>query len=790
MKKRVLICVAAAAMAAHAATIIEAGKSGYAIVTGAEAVEIAAADELREIIMKSTGVELPVVCTTNLNKQALLQKADHFLFVGRSPEAETVFGADDLGPNDYAVTEKKPFLGLFGGGDIWLRGNNWNGTLLAVYAFCEDVLGFRHFMPEEGGGKIVKTDHVKTGGYGFRRTEFFPYGRGLTHIYLYGTKDLNAFMFRNGSFVPQRWVKDTKFRDIARPNACKDSGHGFFLYMPCKRYGRQFYEWDEDIDFFAIHPEWFSMNAVGQRNDRMQLCFSNKGLRKAFTKRVLERCRRVGGEGELTVGANDVPGAFCHCPECKALQEKYEMPAGAYYDYLPELCAAVAKEYPKITLSTLAYRKQQTENFPKGIDTFPDNFVCDFAPVDDNQSFNIGGKGNEKTLENLKKWCAACKTVTYWYYACTKHPFGPVSRVAGDLKAMHEAGTDGAKLCGLYAPSLGCMLDYLFLRLTLDPYQDPWVRVKEFCDFAYGGASDDVMTLIRDWDQLWFEPNPFVSIDAGISSMKIYRGEDIVRWIKILDAAEKKLGGDEYVKRNFSWVRWDVDLLLLTFWPQVRAVKNLPPEINPETAYARMQTVTLARRYGRAPKKGEEPKGPYADAKSAYLITKAFGKPIPAPLCDLPADQVIQLPQCGGFHGMTDPDAACGAAKSEVFPTNSTVFTTHKVGFDYYDTNRKRMIRHGELDFTGFTPGEYKLYFISKVKIVPGALITFASWWGIGQNLTNYYPEGDPDREFEIWASLKFIGPKFGTETKDGKNRMVCDRIFLVDKGGKKYKGE
>ena len=83
-----------------------------------------------------------------------------------------------------------------------------------------------------------------------------------------------------------------------------------------------------------------------------------------------------------------------------------------------------------------------------------------------------------------------------------------------------------------------------------------------------------------------------------------------------------------------------------------------------------------------------------------------------------------------------------------------------------------------------------KLYFVAKVKIVPGALITFASWWGIGQNLANYYPEGDADREFEIWASLKFIGPKFGSETKDGKNRMVCDRLFLVDKNGKKYKGE
>lgn len=793
MKKWMSILVTGAVtVAANAATIIENGTSGYAIVAGAEAAETAAADELREIILKSTGVELPVVCATHLNQQAQLEKVDHFLFVGRTPEAESVFGKDGLGENDYAVTEKKPFLGLIGGGDIWLRGNNWNGTLLAVYAFCEDVLGYRCFMPTgDDGERIVKTDTVKTDGLDIRRTQPFPFGRSLTHFYLY-PKEAVKFAFRNGGDISKSRIRGTKFEHVEPACIHQDSGHGFFLYMPCKRYGRQFYTWDEDIDFFAVHPEWFSMNAAGQRTDQMQLCFSNRELRKAFTKRVLERCRRVGGKGLLTIGANDVPGAFCRCPECKALEKQYETPAGAYYDYLPEMCEAVKRDYPEILISTLAYRKQQTENFPKGIVKFPDNFVCDFAPVDDNQSFHIGGQDNEKTLENLKKWCAACDKVMYWYYAVTtEHPYGPVSRVAGDMKIIHEAGTDRAALCGLYSPGLINMLDYLFFRMTLDPYQDPWARVKEFCDFAYGAASADVQSVIRDLDKLWYRPNPFVGIDIAAKAMTLYKGEDLVRWQKILAAAEENLGDNESVRRYFSWFRWDIDFLTLTFWGDVRKQKDRPDWLTPESVYERMQTVSLFSCYGKPPEKDKEPKGPYAKARTAYLIAKADGKPIPAPLDKLGDDvAVYQLPQCGGFHGIPDPAAACGEAKSEVFPTNSTVFATHKVGFDYYDTNLKRMIKHGEVDFQGFKPDEYKLYFVAKVKIVPGAVITFASWWGIGENLTNYYPEGDADREFEIWASLKFIGPKFGSETKDGKNRMVCDRLFLVDKNGKKYKGE
>ena len=84
---------------------------------------------------------------------------------------------------------------------------------------------------------------------------------------------------------------------------------------------------------------------------------------------------------------------------CKALQRKYETPAGAYWDYLPELCEAVAAVYPNIRIETLAYRKEQSENFPKGVEKFPDNFILDFAPVDDDQYAHIGGKDNEKTLD-------------------------------------------------------------------------------------------------------------------------------------------------------------------------------------------------------------------------------------------------------------------------------------------------------------------------------------------------------------------------------------------------------
>jgi hypothetical protein len=109
-----------------------------------------------------------------------------------------------------------------------------------------------------------------------------------------------------------------------------------------------------------------------------------------------------------------------------------------------------------------------------------------------------------------------------------------------------------------------------------------------------------------------------------------------------------------------------------------------------------------------------------------------------------------------------------------------------KIGFDIYDEATKHTLKHGEIDASKCTPGKYELYFITKTIIPRGGLIAFDSWWGVTETLAPYYPEGDEFREFEIWASLKFVGPSFGVKTEDNKDRMFCDRIFIVDRNAKK----
>ena len=199
-------------------------------------------------------------------------------------------------------------------------------------------------------------------------------------------------------------------------------------------------------NFFKTNPEFFSMDQAGKRVDTLQLCFSNRKLRETFTAHLLERIRAGGGRGIVNVSANDVPGSFCRCPACVALEKQYQSVGGPLYDYLIEACGQIAKAYPQAYVTTLAYRKNQTE-VPPAVKRLPDNLIIVFAPIDDNFAATLDDPTNQGTLDNLKKWVSIAKHVWVWYYInpyILEHPpLGNVEKVAADTKLLHQIGVSG-----------------------------------------------------------------------------------------------------------------------------------------------------------------------------------------------------------------------------------------------------------------------------------------------------------------------------------------------------------
>ncbi len=745
--------------------IVKDGGTDYVIVTGANGgYDQFAVGEFQEIMEKSTGVKFKTVAVDSPEAAGSTKR----ILIGDSPEVRKLLGdaaVSALKNQESLVTRRGDNLIIVGGGN--------HGTPYGVYSFLEKEIGYRCFTPGTEGELIPPRKDVAYSGKEYRERPAFDFSRGLYMLYLY-EKNAPLFQYRNRGDV--RYPENTKMKGILNAeNPFLDTGHGFSLYITTER-TIHFYTWNEPKDYFKTNPEFFSMDKDGKRSMSLQLCFSNQELRKELTRRIIERGERMGGKGVLTIGANDVPGSLCHCPECKKLEERYGCIAGPLYEYLLECCPQVANVLPDIKISTLAYRKAQSEFPPKNIARMPDNWICDFAPVDDDMGQALDGPGNLGTLRNLQEWRKIAKTITYWYYICIDSaPFGIVERLQRDMKLMYENGVRGVGVCGLGAPGVYPLQEYLSLRLMIDPYQDAWALVRGYTDHLYGAASEDMCAYIGELEDVWREDKRYIGLYGPGKDMLCYTPERLTRWQSMFDAMEKKLAGNERELKNLALARWDVDMLTMDHYLRIK--KAYPDwKTTPDELIARMRKTPPPAQYRLM--------NLNARAETAYLMTIAADKPVPTPLDKLPSWQIQQIPLCGGDWDVKDQDAVCGRAKYQDF-SNGQFDSAKAIGFDFYDNAERKFIGKGTIDISKVVPNHYVTFFVGKTKIPRGGLVALDRWW-ISASLAPYYPEGDEHREFEIWASLKFTGPAFDTDSKDKGNRMLCDRIFIVDKAAVK----
>ncbi len=764
------VVVGASPVGAEPIEWVSNGASDFVIVTGTNGeYDRFAVNEFKAIIAKSTGVTFQSVAADSPEAAA----AEKRILIGDSPETRKRLGdarVDGL---------KKDEILLVGiDGDIVIVGGGNHGTPYGVYAFLEREIGYRCFSPYPGGERIPTHETLVFSGDTFQERPAFDLLRTTYFLFLYERPEGPLYVYRNrGGLRYTVPSGDVTLKDIEHGDLpFLDNGHGFELYITPERRMRH-YEWDEPKDYFASNPEFFSLDANSNRTTRLQLCFSNPELRKELTKRIIERGKRMGGRGILTLGANDWPGPFCFCTECKAMDSQYGTRGGPLWDYVLEAAPELAEAVPDIKISTLAYRKKQTEVPPKGLEKIPDNWIVDFAPVDDDQGQALDGERNLDTLKNLQAWSRIADNITYWYYICINTaPFGPVERLSRDMKLMIENGVRGVGVCGIGSPGMFPMQEYILLRLMIDPHQDAWALVEEYNRHYYGAAAAEMTQYVRELDAVWREPKISIGLDASGRVIMSFTPERLIRWQRLFDRLETKLVGQSDKLSNLALARWDVDLLTLMHYPTIREV--MPDvDVDPDAIIERMRQVEIRRpwRHHKLPERAE----------TAYLLTQAFSSPIPAPLDQLPSEQVIRLPMAGGTYPVKDPDAACGEAKTQPFREGQMEERGKQITFDIYDQNASRTLQAGKIDVSNCVPGEYELYFIATTTIPRGGLIAFDNWWGVQESLAPYYPEGDEFREFEIWASLKFVGPSFGIETEDGRDRMFCDQLFLVDRAGK-----
>ena len=344
------------------------------------------------------------------------------------------------------------------------------------------------------------------------------------------------------------------------------------------RYARQL-PWIETKNYFELHPEWFPMNEKGERYTHGELCFSNLELRKELTKNALGQLRREiertgRDDGIVSMTMNDIVyEKFCNCKECLELGRKYGTESsGAFYEYLCEFCKEVAAKYPKVRVKSFAYMSSLRP--PQGLE-FPSNLLVIFCPIYSSFIAPLTSEKEQKTLSYLEGWQKAGVDVWYWYYTLPypdgKFLFQPplcnVWRYSADFRKLKDVGIEGVYVehdsrsrdrSGFFE-----LQSYLLLQLYRNPDIDAWVAVKEYCDVAYGKASERFMEYMRDVDKGSQE-----AADAGLRSVldtvrfPYINKDNMAKWQRMFDAMEVMVEGNELF--NLRLARLSVDATAIT----------------------------------------------------------------------------------------------------------------------------------------------------------------------------------------------------------------------------------
>ena len=426
--------------------------------------------------------------------------------------------------------------------------------------------------------------------------------------------------------------------------------------------------------------------------------------------------------------------------------------------------------FPNVYITTLAYRKAQSEVPPRNV-MFPENFIVDFAPVDDNWTVSLREQPQD-TYANLLEWRRITHHVSYWYYTTVRAPYALYERTAADLRAMRDAGVRSVGLCGMVSPDLDPLVTYVFFRLLIDPDQDEMKLVREFCEHEYGAAAPLMLEYLDEIEGVRRDTTAFLRCDNSYNRIPV-TPEHLVSWQRRFEAMSDVVRDDTLHSRNIRMARLGLDVLTLL---HIDRVRKAYPDEGIEAAAVLARATAAWNEIKAAGRRQGITTGNYL--RMLALAVNLKDGTLPPPLDRHPQVRVIrQLPNRGTF--VDDDDAAAGKAAETRAPRGEFKQGAY---FCFYNEDSNQSInRVGHIPKEEIVPDRYQLHLLGKSPLARNFLLVLARNWHVSFDLSSHFPWTFPDTEFEIWASMKFSGPDFDPLSAEEENTIRCDQVFLVE---------
>ncbi len=659
------------------------------------------------------------------------------------------------------------------GDNVIINGGGTRGVLYAAYHFLEDYCDIHWWSDVE--------EHV-------------PVASPLTLDAL-DAKGKPAFLYRD-IYRSNKPNPRTSIR--LRLNRCGDCqvpaslggsfnygppyhAHTFDMYVPAEKYLKE-------------HPEYFSL-VKGKRvggGQSGQLCLTNPALKQIFLESLLENIKK--GDEEAAKAGVPAPRIYdvsmndswnkCECPACTAECEKYNA-SGHYLKFVNWLAAEVSKTHPNVFISTLAYF--YTEEPPKGGVRAADNVIVKLCDTRSNQCASILEEDNRTFHDFIAEWKKYAKNLFIWDYAIVYTantnglPFASEFNYATLFKYYLENNVAGV-FWEHQEPFNSDMFELKFFletKLMENPFQDNNALIRKFMDCYYGAAAPFILDYRKRIDDVRKQNKGFVSWFPPEMHFDFITNDTINECQAIFDKAEATVAGDKTLFARVRHARCGLDRLTAS---RGSAYQFHDPSANSKPAVMVDAKSAVLRQMDAWPAWCEQFPDGKTHANNARNVMSTYStdtgpRPIPEQFKDKRFyaffTNHFTLHDRSNIMPCVDKESPIGVATR--INVNASNYYLPPFAAGLYDSEKPLTMLNTVMTVEKHG---YNFYYVGKATIPQKGEVFVTRSWRIKLNVTGReYLTG---KEFDIWVSAKFTGPKYFKDDTQ-PDYIYVDRILLVE---------
>ena len=240
-------------------------------------------------------------------------------------------------------------------------------------------------------------------------------------------------------------------------------------------------------------------------------CMTDPEILETVIKNVRKSLAETPDANIISVSQNDFEG-HCECPNCKKIEEEEGSPAGPFLCFVNKVAEDLEKDYPNLTVDTLAYK--YTQKTPKI--TKPRHNVCIRLcsinccfthPIDNEEC-----PKSKRFHDDIVGWGKICDKLHIWdyttnfhYYISTFPNFGVIHKnmrffAENNVVSMFPQG-NGQGVSGEF----GELRAYLLAKLMWNPYmsdEEYYTAMDEFLEAYYGKGWKHIRKFIDKTTEL------------------------------------------------------------------------------------------------------------------------------------------------------------------------------------------------------------------------------------------------------------------------------------------------